>query len=108
LEKYKFPAILRKALLLVFVAGPFFLYFLPANYFDSGNSLCLYKNVFDFDCPGCGLTRGIMHLLHLDFTSAWDFSPLSFIAAPLLGMVWIHLLGKLMNKRFFSFLEKLY
>jgi hypothetical protein len=30
------------------------------------------------NCPGCGLTRGISRLLHLDFAGAWEYNPLSF------------------------------
>jgi hypothetical protein len=104
----KFKVQVKKALLLFIVAGPFYLFFLPADYFDSGDTLCIYKNLFDFDCPGCGLTRGIMHLMHLDFKTAWRFSPLSFLVAPLLAMLWLHLLAKLVNRKVFGFFEKLY
>jgi hypothetical protein len=100
--------IASKALLLVLVTGPFYLLWLPADYFDQGDTLCLYKSLFDFNCPGCGLTRGIMHLLHLDIAQAWVFSPIAFIVAPLLGMLWIHLVGKLMGRKIFPFFEKLF
>jgi hypothetical protein len=99
---------IRKALLLLLVLAPLFLVLMPADYFDGGDTLCLYKNLIDFKCPGCGLTRGLMHLIHLDFESAWSFSPLAFVAAPVLAVVWLHLLGKLINKPVFRFLEKLY
>ncbi|MFM8949607.1 MAG: DUF2752 domain-containing protein [Bacteroidota bacterium] len=99
---------LHKVLLLSLVTGPFYLLWLPADYFDQGETLCLYKNVFDFNCPGCGLTRGLMHLLHLDVAAAWGFSPFAFVVAPLLGMLWLHLLGKLIGRKIFSFFEKYY
>lgn len=81
---------------------------MPADYFDSGDTICIYNNLISIDCPGCGLTRGLMHLIHLDMEAAWSFSPLSFVVGPVLGMVWIHLVGKVINKRVFRFLEKLY
>jgi hypothetical protein len=47
-------------------------------------SFCLFHNLgIDF-CPGCGLGRGINHLLHLNFSSAFNTHPLSYLAVPVL------------------------
>ena len=35
-------------------------------------------------CWGCGLTRGMMHLIHLDFVGAYNYNKLSFLILPLL------------------------
>ena len=32
--------------------------------------LCLFKNIFGVPCPGCGLTRGFIAILHLNFKEA--------------------------------------
>lgn len=56
---------------------------LPATYFDTGRATCLSVILFDRECYGCGMTRGIQHLIHLDFEKAYQFNKLSFIVLPL-------------------------
>lgn len=56
---------------------------LPANFFDTGESLCLSRQLFDMNCYGCGLTRAIQHMIHFEFQTAWDYNPRSFIVVPL-------------------------
>ncbi len=61
---------------------------LPADYFDHGRATCVSVILFDMECYGCGMTRAIQHLLHLDFQSAWTYNKLSFIVFPLsIGMI---------------------
>ncbi len=60
------------------------LFLLPADYFDTGTPKCVSVILFDINCYGCGMTRGIMHLIHFEFESAWEFNKLSFIVFPLL------------------------
>ena len=96
-------------MLLALALGAFlFLFFLPADYFDKGQSMCLSVVFFDIECLGCGLTRGIMHLMHLDIQAAWEFNKLSFIILPIGILLWIHLFGILINKSYFSFFKRLY
>ncbi len=40
-------------------------------------SLCPIKNFLGFQCFGCGLTRGFISILHLDFKSACEYNILS-------------------------------
>ncbi len=56
---------------------------LPADYFDTGRASCVSVILFDVECYGCGMTRAIQHLLHLDFQKAYEFNKLSFIVLPL-------------------------
>jgi hypothetical protein len=108
LETDKIKISLRKVFLLLLLGGPFFLFFLPSSYFDNGESICLSVYLFDLQCLGCGLTRGVMHLIHLDFKEAWGFNKLSFLVVPVGILFWFHLLGKLINKPYFKFFDKLY
>jgi len=57
---------------------------LPADFFDSGRSICLSVVFLNKQCYGCGMTRAIQHLIHFDFKSAYYFNKLSFIVFPLL------------------------
>jgi hypothetical protein len=57
---------------------------LPADHFDKGESVCLSKLLANTECYACGMTRGIQHLVHLDFIAAYEYSKLSFVVLPLL------------------------
>lgn len=74
--------------LLLYVLVPLILIILPADYFDKGESICISKTLFDIECYACGITRAIMHLIHLEFVDAYYFNPLSFIVFPLLAVLW--------------------
>ena len=39
---------------------------------------CFYYKNFGIRCPGCGLTRMFMALIHFDFVSAFMFNPFMF------------------------------
>lgn len=99
---------LKKVLLAFLLAIPFLLILLPSTYFDEGQSYCLSVVLLDMKCIGCGLTRGVMHLLHFEFELAWEYNKLSFIIVPIAILFWFHLLGKLINKPIFVFFDKLY
>ena len=43
---------------------------------------CLFTLLFDMSCPGCGLTRAFVCLLHLDFIGAWNNNSMIFIIIP--------------------------
>ena len=77
------------AKLLLIVVLPIVLLILPKNFFDNGESICLSKVLFDFECYACGMTRACMHLIHFDFEDAYAYNMLSFIVFPLLSIVWI-------------------
>ena len=62
---------------------PLVLVFLPKTFFNEGQSICVSFLLFDTECYGCGMTRAIQHLLHLDFSAAYSFNRLSFIVLPL-------------------------
>ena len=82
----------KKALLYAYAGGlvlvPLVLILLPAGFFDTGKTVCLSILFFDFECHGCGITRAIQHLIHLDFEKAMMYNKLSFIVLPLLMYVW--------------------
>ena len=59
-SKYKFYF---SGLLLI----PMVLLVLPADFFDSGRTVCLSVILFNKTCYGCGITRAVDHLIHLEF-----------------------------------------
>lgn len=68
---------------------------LPATYFDQGRATCVSVILFNRECYGCGMTRGIQHLIHLDFEQAYHFNKLSFIVFPLVIIAILMELNKL-------------
>jgi len=36
---------------------------------------CWFKRLTGLGCPGCGLTRSVICLVHGNFPGAWDFNP---------------------------------
>jgi Protein of unknown function (DUF2752) len=71
-----------------YVLLPLVLLLLPKDYFDQGQSLCLSKLLAGIECYGCGMTRAIMHLIHLDFSGAAAFNKLCFVVFPVLSGLW--------------------
>lgn len=67
---------------------PIILLILPATYFDTGESICVSKVVFNIECYGCGMTRAIMHLIHFDFKEAWDYNKISYLVLPIAGYMY--------------------
>lgn len=74
--------------LFVFVIGVGLL-FVPASYFDEGDSICLSVVFFDIECYACGMTRAIQHLIHFDFEAAYYYNKLSFIVLPLIIYLYV-------------------
>lgn len=92
--KYKFVKII---VLVVLLAVPVVLFFLPIDFFDQGTSLCPSKRWLDIECLGCGLTRAVMHFIHFDFQGAWAFNKLSFIVVPAGALYWIYQVRKIVK-----------
>jgi hypothetical protein len=61
---------------------------LPINSFDSGQSLCLSRVVFNFSCYACGMTRALKHLIFLDLSTAWEYHKVAFAVLPLITWLW--------------------
>ncbi|WP_187270861.1 DUF2752 domain-containing protein [Neolewinella aurantiaca] len=70
------------------VVIPVLLLVLPATYFDSGQPKCVSVLLLGQECYGCGMTRGLMHLIHFDLAEAIYYHPLSVVVFPLLAFLW--------------------
>ncbi len=75
--------------LVALISLPAVLLLLPADFFDEGETLCPSKRFFDVECWGCGMTRAVMHFLHLDFETALYYNPGSFLVTPVMGIIWV-------------------
>jgi Protein of unknown function (DUF2752) len=96
------------------LAAPLVLWALPSTSFDNtGITLCPSKLLLNLECLGCGLTRAVMHLHHLEVERALAFNRGVVVAYPMLVVVWViwarnaanqlGLLNKNMTETFFNF-----
>lgn len=74
--------------LLFWVAVPVTLLLLPATFFDTGTPLCPSMLFLGEECPGCGMTRACMHLIHFGFDDAFDYNALSYVVFPVFAFYW--------------------
>lgn len=87
----------------------YLLYFLIFHH-DEPN--CLVKHTFGIPCPGCGMTRGLLHLGILDFKGAFMYHPFSFLM-PLIVVVFLfkglpHIHKLYVSKSFWGVMITLY
>ena len=73
-----------KLYLLLLILIPIVLLVLPADFFDTGDSVCLSVVFLETECYACGMTRAIQHFIHFDFSIGYAYNKLSVIVFPLL------------------------
>jgi Protein of unknown function (DUF2752) len=61
----------------------------PTSWFEARHPVCLIRNVFGRQCPGCGMIRAISCVFHGNFTGAFHYNKLVIIVFPLLSYVWL-------------------
>ncbi len=50
---------------------------------------CVFYQVTGLQCPGCGISRMLLHLLHLEWQAALDANPVLFFMLPFFGVLWL-------------------
>jgi len=70
-------SILVLTLLLIF-------YNIPKQYLGDTYPICLYKIAFNHKCLGCGATRAVWSVLHLNISDALEYNKLIVLIFPLL------------------------
>lgn len=61
---------------------------------------CLFKVILGISCPGCGLTRACISVLHLDFQKAFEMNPM-FWAIPIV-VLWYFKDGKIFKQKWLN------
>jgi hypothetical protein len=77
------------AKLAIGLAAPVFFLAVPPRVVESGPTLCLWKLLLGWECPGCGMTRALSHLAHGSFALAWRHNKLVVVVFPLLCFLWL-------------------
>lgn len=98
-RKFSNYKLVKIILLIILLLGPLILFFLPSDYFDQGQSVCLSVVFFDLECYGCGMTRALMHLIHFEFFKACEYNKLVILVFPLLFLWWIKIVLSLFGKK---------
>lgn len=79
----------QTAWLTALLLAPIVLWLLPADFFDQGGIVtCPSRAFFDIECFGCGMTRAVMHMHHLEFADALFFNMGVVAIYPALVGVW--------------------
>jgi len=76
-------------IIVVYVLFPVALFFIPSSFFTNSHSICLYRNIFGIECPGCGITRAVLSLIHLKFSEALTYNKLVVIVFPVLVYIFL-------------------
>lgn len=100
-KNYKnIKAVIRAIILL---SIPVILILLPADYFDKGESISIFALAGAEEYAfSTGMTRAVMHLIHLDFGAAAQYNYLSFVVLPLFVILWLKLLGNELGYKVFK------
>lgn len=70
-------------------------------------SLCPIKNFFGISCFGCGMTRGFISVLNLDFKTAFEYNVLSIPLFVSIALYFVFsLIDYIFDKNFVYVIEK--
>ena len=75
------------------------LYNIPIQDNQILNNLCLYKNIFGIKCWNCGMTRACLSVLHLDFSSAFEYNQNVIFVLPLTIIIYLYFWYKFIVKK---------
>ncbi len=56
-------------------------------YFIGGGIPCVFNKITGLKCPGCGITRMFISLMHFDFNSAFQYNPVVLILSPVIFII---------------------
>lgn len=68
---------------------PLVLFLLPLSLIEAAPSVCLFKNILGIECPGCGITRAVVSVLHGDWIRAWEYNRMVVVVFPLLCYLYL-------------------
>lgn len=79
---------------------PVVLWFVPIDTGNSSSTICIFKNITNKECYGCGMTRAVLSMLHCKFSQAYHFNKLIIVVFPAIVYLWV--------KHTYSYYKKCY
>ena len=80
----------RKRLLFLIAVPMAFLLAFVHPYLPGNNiSACAVSHMLGINCPGCGMIRSIVAVLHGNVRSSVDLNPMGIVAALILSFLWL-------------------
>jgi len=76
---------------------PLLLITIPTSWLEKRRSVCLFRNIFGIQCPGCGMVKAVSCITHGDLKRAFRYNKLAFIVFPLLCYTWLSSLAAEFN-----------
>jgi len=70
---------------------------MPKSIIFDGSTICLFKNIFGINCPGCGMTRAIFLVFEGDIITACQLNLGVLVVFPILVALWTELIYKQIN-----------
>ena len=74
---------------LALLSIPIILFSLSQETIPTNKSLCLFSNIFEVQCYGCGTYRAIMSFLNVEIINALNYNINILFVIPLLLYIWI-------------------
>lgn len=71
----KFFSIIRLCLYIIVII---IAYLIPLSFIET-RSFCIFNNLFNIKCIGCGVTRGLFNILHFNLRQAFNYNHFSLI-----------------------------
>ena len=71
---------------------------IPVKFIEDGESICVYKRLFNVECWGCGTTRAFFNIIHFNFKKAYEFNRLSPITFSLCVFIYIKSFIRIIKK----------
>lgn len=99
-----------KYLLAIFaIVGGYFSIYLIDHFFNHKHiTLCMFKLITGFPCPGCGMGRASLELIKGNYISSWHYNILCipFTIAVLISLIWLIVDLIKRKETFFTFIKK--
>ena len=61
-------------------------------------TVCIFRVLTGYDCPGCGMTRAFREMVSLDVLEAFRYNPLGPVIFLVVAGSWLHAIAKVSTK----------
>lgn len=90
---------------LIFMFLGFLYYFIITH--TKFHFICIFYKITGLYCPGCGMTRCAVSLLHGDFYQAFRYNALAFVLVPIILVYTINKAYKFIVQKEYSLFDKI-